>query len=44
MKAVVTAIEQAMTEFNSVMLEEAKIAVITKVILNLVEQSGRWNS
>jgi hypothetical protein len=37
---VVTVVQQIMTESNGGVLEEAKILTITKIVLNLMEQSG----
>jgi hypothetical protein len=39
LKAVVTVLQQVMTESNGVVLEEAKIMAITKIVLNLTEQN-----
>jgi hypothetical protein len=33
-------VEQIMTELNGAVLEEAKILVITKIVLNLMKQNG----
>jgi hypothetical protein len=44
LKVVVTVVEQIMTEFNGAELEEAKIVVIAKIVLNLMEQNGHWIS
>jgi hypothetical protein len=35
----VTAVQQFMTEFNGAVLEEEKIVIITKTVLNLMNQS-----
>jgi hypothetical protein len=40
LKVVVTVVQQTMTESNGAVLEEAKILAITKIVLNLMEQSG----
>jgi hypothetical protein len=40
LKAVVTVVQEIMTEFNGAVLDEAKIVVITKIVLNLMEQNG----
>jgi hypothetical protein len=40
LKALVTVVQDIMTEFISAVLEEAKIVVIAKVVLNLMEQNG----
>jgi hypothetical protein len=37
---VVAVVQQIMKEFNGVVLEEAKTVVITKIVLNLMEQNG----
>jgi hypothetical protein len=39
-KAVVTVVQQIMTELNGAVLEEAKLLAITKIVLNLMEQNG----
>jgi hypothetical protein len=44
LKVVVTVVQQTMAEFNGAVLEEAKILVITKTVLNLMEQNGHYNS
>jgi hypothetical protein len=44
LKAVVTDVQQIMTESNGAVLEEAKIWAITKIFLNLMEQKGQQNS
>jgi hypothetical protein len=41
---VVTVVQQIMTESNVTVLEESKILVITKIVLNLREQNGQYNS
>jgi hypothetical protein len=40
LKAVVTIVQQIMTESNGAVLEEGKIMAITKIVLNLMEQNG----
>jgi hypothetical protein len=40
LRVVVMVVQQIMTEFNGVVLEEAKIVAITKIVLNLMEQNG----
>jgi hypothetical protein len=40
LKVVVTIVQQIMTESNGAVLEEAKILAITKIVLNLMDQSG----
>jgi hypothetical protein len=40
LKVVVTVVQQIMTESNGVVLEEAKILAITKIVLHLLEQHG----
>jgi CTP:phosphocholine cytidylyltransferase-like protein len=40
LKVVVTVLQQIMTEYNTAVLEEAKILDITKIVLNLMEQNG----
>jgi hypothetical protein len=40
LKVVVPVLQQIMKEFNGAVLEEAKIMVITKIVLNLLEQYG----
>jgi hypothetical protein len=44
LKIVVTVVQQIMTESNGVVLEEAKIFAITKIVLNLMQQSGHLNT
>jgi hypothetical protein len=44
LKVVVTVVQYIVTECNGAVLEEAKILAITKIILNLMEQNGHWNS
>jgi hypothetical protein len=40
LKVVVTVVQQIMTQSNGAVLEKAKILVITKFALNLMEQNG----
>jgi hypothetical protein len=40
MKVVVTVVQQIMTKSNGIVLEEAKILVIIKIVLNLMAQNG----
>jgi hypothetical protein len=40
LKVVVTVVKQTMAESNGAVSEEAKILAITKIVLNLMEQSG----
>jgi hypothetical protein len=40
LKVVVTVVQQTMAESNGPVLEEAKILAITKIVLNIMEQSG----
>jgi hypothetical protein len=40
LKVVVMVVQQIMTEFNGAASEEAKIVAITKIVLNLMEQTG----
>jgi hypothetical protein len=40
LKVVVTVVQQIMTESNSAVFQETKIWDITKIVLNLMEQSG----
>jgi hypothetical protein len=40
MLRIVTVVQQIMKEFNGNVSEEAKIVVITKIILNLMKQNG----
>jgi hypothetical protein len=40
LEVVVTVVQQTMAESNGAVLEEAKILAITKIVLNLMEQSG----
>jgi hypothetical protein len=40
LRAVITVVQHFMIEFNVVVLEEAKIVAITKIVLNLMEQNG----
>jgi hypothetical protein len=40
LRAVVTAVQHFMAQFNGAVSEEAKIVSITKIVLNLMEQSG----
>jgi hypothetical protein len=40
LRAVVTVVQHFIVEFNGAVLEEAKIVVITKIVLNLMEQNG----
>jgi hypothetical protein len=40
LKVVVMVVQQTMAESNGAVLEEAKIMAITKIVLNLMEQSG----
>jgi hypothetical protein len=40
LKVVVTIVQQIMTESNDVVLEEAKILSIIKIVLNLLERNG----
>jgi hypothetical protein len=40
LKVVVTVVQQTMAESNGAVLEEAKILAITKIVLNIMEQSG----
>jgi hypothetical protein len=39
LKVAVTVVEQIMKDFNDAMLEEAKIVVITKTVLNVMSQN-----
>jgi hypothetical protein len=41
LKVVVAVVQQIMKESNGVVLEEAKIMDITKVVLKLMEHNGR---
>jgi hypothetical protein len=41
LKAVVTVVQQFMTEYNVAVLEEAKIVASIKIVLNFVEQYGQ---
>jgi hypothetical protein len=43
-KAVVTVVQQIMTESIGAVLEEAKILTIAKIVLNLKEQNSHWDS
>jgi hypothetical protein len=40
LNVVVAVVQQIRKEFNDVVLEEAKIVAITKMVLNLMEQNG----
>jgi hypothetical protein len=40
LRVVVMVVLQIMAEFNVAVLEEAKILIITKIVLNLMEQNG----
>jgi hypothetical protein len=40
LRVVVAVVQQIMAEFSGAVLEEAKIVAITKIVLNLMEQSG----
>jgi hypothetical protein len=40
MLKVVVTVQQTMAESNGAVLDEAKILPITKIVLNLMEQSG----
>jgi hypothetical protein len=40
LKVTVTVAQQLMTEFNGAVLEAAKIVVITKIVLNLIQKNG----
>jgi hypothetical protein len=44
MLRVVTVVQQIMTEFNGAVLEEEKIVAITKIVLNVMKQTGNYNS
>jgi hypothetical protein len=44
LKVVVTIIQQIMTEVNGAVLQKAKIVVITKIVLNLMEQNDHSKS
>jgi hypothetical protein len=37
-------VQQIMTESNGAVLEEDKILAITKIVLNLMEKNGHYNS
>jgi hypothetical protein len=39
-KVVLAVVQQTMAESNGVVLEEAKILAITKIVLNLMDQSS----
>jgi hypothetical protein len=41
---VVNVVQQMVTESNGAVLEEVKILAITKLVLNLMEQNGQYNS
>jgi hypothetical protein len=40
LKVIMAVVQQAMKKFNGAVLEEAKIVIITKIVLNLMEQNG----
>jgi hypothetical protein len=42
LKVVVTVVQLIMKESNGVVLEEAKILTITKIVLNLMERNGQY--
>jgi hypothetical protein len=44
LNVVVTVVQQIMTELKGVVLEDTKIVAIKKIVLNLMEQNGHWNS
>jgi hypothetical protein len=44
MLRVVTVVQHIMTEVNDTISEEAKIVAITKIVLNLMKQSGHKSS
>jgi hypothetical protein len=41
LKVIVTVVQQSTAESNGAVLEEAKMLVITRIVLNLMEQNGQ---